>query len=91
MANSNSLATGMKPAPGNISGYTTSEGAQIYRISLQAFPGPVGNVCLVVFKEHRVLIDTGSGFGDSNQHLEAGMHAASELAAAPGPHKNRHP
>jgi glyoxylase-like metal-dependent hydrolase (beta-lactamase superfamily II) len=80
MTNPDSPSDLVKPVPGDISSYTTGHGAQIYQLSLQVFPGLVGNVYLVVFREYRVLIDTGSGIGDSNQHLEAGMQAASELA-----------
>ncbi len=45
----------------------------IYQISIREFPGLVGNVYLVIVGNYRVLIDTGSGFGDSNIDLEMGF------------------
>jgi glyoxylase-like metal-dependent hydrolase (beta-lactamase superfamily II) len=59
--------------------YTTDHNAQIYQISLHEFPGLVGNVYLVFTGRYRVLIDTGSGFGESNQDLERGLVEVSEL------------
>jgi glyoxylase-like metal-dependent hydrolase (beta-lactamase superfamily II) len=53
--------------------YTTSGNAKIFQITLHEFPGLVGNIYLVMFGKYRVLIDTGSGFGDSNQELEQGL------------------
>ncbi len=59
--------------------YTTAGNAQIYQISLHEFPGLVGNIYFVVTGKYRVLIDTGSGFGNANQELEAGLHEVSTL------------
>lgn len=53
--------------------YTTSGGALIYQIQLREFPGLVGNVYLVITGKYYVLIDTGSGFGESNKDLDQGM------------------
>lgn len=53
--------------------YTTSGDAAIYQIPLREFPGLIGNVYLVVTGNYRVLIDTGSGFGESNHDLESGL------------------
>jgi glyoxylase-like metal-dependent hydrolase (beta-lactamase superfamily II) len=58
--------------------YTTARQAQIYQIPLHEFPGLVGNVYLVITGKYRVLIDTGSGFGNSNQELENGLQEAGE-------------
>jgi glyoxylase-like metal-dependent hydrolase (beta-lactamase superfamily II) len=59
--------------------YKTAGDAYIYQISLPEFPGLVGNVYYVIADGMRVLIDTGSGFGDSNQHLVAGLTELSSL------------
>jgi len=59
--------------------YTTSGGANIYQIPLHEFPGLVGNVYLVIYGKYRVLIDTGSGFGDSNLELEHGLEEISQI------------
>ncbi len=55
--------------------YQSAGGAKIYQISIHEFPGLVGNVYLVIAGNYRVLIDTGSGFGDSNHELEIGLDA----------------
>lgn len=56
-----------------ISRFETSGGGRIYRIPLDIFPGMHGYVHLVVLKNLVVLIDVGSGFGDSNEQLEASL------------------
>ncbi|NOY98628.1 MAG: MBL fold metallo-hydrolase [Chloroflexi bacterium] len=53
--------------------FTTAGGARIYRIPLKAFPNFWVYAYLVFVDGFRVLIDTGSGFGDSNVDLEAGF------------------
>ena len=57
--------------------YTTSGGATIYQIQLREFPGLVGNVYLIITGKYRVLVDTGSGFGESNQDLDKGLQEVS--------------
>jgi glyoxylase-like metal-dependent hydrolase (beta-lactamase superfamily II) len=59
--------------------FLTGKGAQIYQLSLHEFPGLVGNVYYVIAGKYRVLIDTGSGFGESNQDLVKGLEEVSEL------------
>ncbi len=59
--------------------YTTASDAHIYQIPLHEFPGLVGNIYLVVYGKYRVMIDTGSGFGDSNQEIEKGLEEVSNL------------
>ena len=68
------------PTAGESIPYETNHGGLIYRIPVSAFPGLWGNVYVVLVDGYRILIDTGSGFGDSNQHLEAGLKSASEKA-----------
>ncbi len=59
--------------------YTSSGNASIYQIELHEFPGLIGNVYLVIARAYRVLIDTGSGFGDANKELEAGLKEVSKV------------
>jgi glyoxylase-like metal-dependent hydrolase (beta-lactamase superfamily II) len=59
--------------------YITNKDAHIYQIPLHEFPGLVGNVYLVISGMYRILIDTGSGFGESNQDLEKGLEEISDL------------
>lgn len=68
-------------APAALKRYETDQGAVIYRIPLEVFPGFWGQAYVVVVEHadtaYRALIDTGSGFGASNEHLEAGLQQAS--------------
>lgn len=61
--------------------YESAKGAQIFQLPLELFPGFWGYAYLVLVKHegetYRVLIDTGSGFGASNQQLEANLEQAS--------------
>ncbi len=59
--------------------YTTTGNANIYQIGIHEFPGLIGNVYYVVSGKYRVLIDTGSGFGEANQELEKGLEEVSDL------------
>jgi len=68
--------------PGTVKTFQTSAGGKIAQIPIQMFPILWGYVYLVLVEHdshlYRVLIDTGSGFGDSNQHLETGLQSASQ-------------
>ncbi|HSF80065.1 MAG TPA: MBL fold metallo-hydrolase [Anaerolineales bacterium] len=74
-------------APGAVKTFQTSGGGRIFQIHLQEFPILRGHVYLVLVEHdsqpYRVLIDTGSGFGTSNQHLEAGLQAAAQISGEP--------
>ena len=59
--------------------FQTAGGGLIYRIRVHEFPGLVGNVYLVVFGKYRVLIDVGSGFGESNNEIEQGLLEISDI------------
>lgn len=50
-------------------------GARIYRIPMHLFPELWGFAHLVVANEIVALVDVGSGFGESNHHLELGLQA----------------
>jgi glyoxylase-like metal-dependent hydrolase (beta-lactamase superfamily II) len=55
--------------------FDSSSGARIYRIPVQAFE-PLLAYCYVILDAGPpTLVDTGSGFGDSNAHLLAGIQA----------------
>jgi len=67
-----------------VQSFETSGGARIFQIPLHEFPMLLGFVYLVLVdgssqEGYRVLIDTGSGFGDSNRDLEEGFEAISHL------------
>jgi glyoxylase-like metal-dependent hydrolase (beta-lactamase superfamily II) len=64
--------------------FESAGGARIFQIPLKEFPMLWGQAYLVVLDEphlgsFRVLIDSGSGFGDSNHHLEAGLESVSQI------------
>lgn len=63
--------------------FETGRGANIFQLPVEAFPGFWAYAYLVLVDEYRVLIDTGSGFGASNQHLEAGLQEASQQFGIP--------
>jgi glyoxylase-like metal-dependent hydrolase (beta-lactamase superfamily II) len=52
--------------------YPAADG-MIFQILLHEFPGLRGYAYLVIYNDYHVLIDTGSGFGDSNLDLEKGL------------------
>ena len=56
-----------------LSRFETAGGDRIYRIPLDIFPGMHAYAHLVITKDLVVLFDVGSGFGDSNEQLEAGL------------------
>jgi glyoxylase-like metal-dependent hydrolase (beta-lactamase superfamily II) len=65
--------------------FESAGGAEVYQIPLLEFPGLWGYVYVVLIENapggpYRVLIDTGSGFGESNQQLEAGLRAVETAA-----------
>ena len=61
-----------------ISKHTTAAGRDIYSFSVQAFPGLVGNIYLIDDGGRLLMVDTGSGLEDSNQHLLDGVAALQE-------------
>ena len=63
-------------SPHTFTAFTTKKGARIYRIPMEAFPNFWVYAYLVFVDEQIVLIDSGSGFGDSNQHLLDGIERA---------------
>jgi glyoxylase-like metal-dependent hydrolase (beta-lactamase superfamily II) len=61
--------------------FTTSGGAKVYQIPMEAFPGLVTFAYLVLHHDLCVLIDTGSGYGESDQQLIQGIQAVDELTS----------
>jgi glyoxylase-like metal-dependent hydrolase (beta-lactamase superfamily II) len=55
--------------------YETDGGARIYRIAARVFPMLVANIYVVIAGDYAALIDTGSGLGQSDDHLRAGVDA----------------
>ena len=53
--------------------YASSGGARVYRLPLEVFPGFWGYAHLVLADGFSGLVDSGSGFGKSNDDLEAGL------------------
>jgi glyoxylase-like metal-dependent hydrolase (beta-lactamase superfamily II) len=77
--------TGMIPTR-SVETFKTQAGGKIFQLPLEAFPDFWTYAYLVLVSdpqmgEMRVLIDTGSGFGNSNEQLEIGLHSASEQAS----------
>jgi glyoxylase-like metal-dependent hydrolase (beta-lactamase superfamily II) len=64
--------------------FRTSSGAEVYQLPLLAFPGLSGYAYLVLAGEYKVLIDAGSGIGESNRHLEEGFLEVSKSLAQRG-------
>jgi len=76
------MSVPVHPEPHEVRRFESSAGAQIFQIPLEVFPGFWGYayaVWLPGTETGRVLIDTGSGFGNSSQHLEEGLAAVSDL------------
>ncbi len=65
--------------PHTFQAFETSGGAHIYRLPLNVFPNFWAYAYLVLVDGYTVLIDAGSGFGDSNANLEAGFEQASHM------------
>lgn len=59
----------------SVEAYPAAHGARIYRLPMEVFPGLVAFAHLVCADGFIALVDSGSGFGDSNAMLEAGMRA----------------
>lgn len=59
--------------------FRSGSGKRIFRLPLQAFPGFWVYAYLVLIGNSVTLIDTGSGFGNSNDDLAAGFEQVAEL------------
>lgn len=59
--------------------FETNQGAQIFQIPMQGFPGFWVYAYVVKVGERLVLIDTGTNFHTSNSDLEAGFARVSEI------------
>jgi glyoxylase-like metal-dependent hydrolase (beta-lactamase superfamily II) len=53
--------------------FETDKGARFYRLPLNLFPELSGFVHIVLFDDFCILLDVGSGFGESNEQLEQGL------------------
>lgn len=59
----------------SVEAYRTGAGGRVYRLPLEVFPDLWGFAHLVFAHDLVVLVDAGSGFGDSNEQLAAGLAA----------------
>ena len=55
--------------------FNTDTGVRIYRLPMEVFPQFIGYAYVVLEAGVPTLIDTGSGYGDSNQQLLQGIEA----------------
>ena len=74
------MARPFPKTPHTFQTFETTSGARIFRIPMNVFPDLWAYAYLILVAGSLVLIDTGSGFGDSNAHLEAGFDQASRAA-----------
>jgi glyoxylase-like metal-dependent hydrolase (beta-lactamase superfamily II) len=56
-----------------VSRFESNSGVRIYRITCEAFPGFAANIYLLLDGAMPTIVDAGSGFGDANQQLLAGL------------------
>ncbi|OGO49027.1 MAG: hypothetical protein A2Z30_07915 [Chloroflexi bacterium RBG_16_64_43] len=71
--------------------FDPAEGIRLYRFGVCAFPGLESKVHLILAPPLSVLVDTGSGFGESDDDLEAGLELiASQFGEASRPHQLTH-
>jgi glyoxylase-like metal-dependent hydrolase (beta-lactamase superfamily II) len=63
---------------GSVTRYESASGTRIYCIPARVFPPLVANVYVVIAGDYAALVDTGSGLGESDDHLRAGMDALRE-------------
>jgi len=59
-----------------IKAFETSGGTPVFQIPIEAFPGLLTYAYLVVHRDYRVLVDTGSGFGEAVDQLIDGIYQA---------------
>ncbi|MBC8508327.1 MAG: MBL fold metallo-hydrolase [Anaerolineales bacterium] len=72
-----------KPQNHEVQIFESREGARIAQLPLNAFPDFWVYAYLVLVDDICVLIDTGSGFHENNQHLEEGFRDAGDLLGEP--------
>lgn len=68
-----SLAVSQPTTSQSVLLFKSDRGARIYQIPVEGFPGFWVYVYLVLVDDYQVMIDTGSGFGVSNEHLARGI------------------
>jgi glyoxylase-like metal-dependent hydrolase (beta-lactamase superfamily II) len=64
--------------------FEANTGARIYRIPVEVFPGFIAYCYLLLEAGPPTLIDTGSGYGNSNDDLQRGIGALADLGAPVG-------
>jgi glyoxylase-like metal-dependent hydrolase (beta-lactamase superfamily II) len=73
------METSPNKTPPTFQTFESSGGARIFRLPMKVFPDLWAYSYLVLVDGLVVLIDSGSGFGDSNAHLKAGFDQASRV------------
>jgi glyoxylase-like metal-dependent hydrolase (beta-lactamase superfamily II) len=63
-----------RPSPPKVNSFSSAEGARIFQIPMEVFPGFWAYAYLILVEDYRVLIDTGSGFGPAGDQLETGLN-----------------
>jgi glyoxylase-like metal-dependent hydrolase (beta-lactamase superfamily II) len=63
--------------------HQASNGAKVYRLPCEAFPGFIAYAYLVLEAGPPTLVDTGSGYNHSNEHLLAGLSSLKENFGEP--------
>jgi glyoxylase-like metal-dependent hydrolase (beta-lactamase superfamily II) len=62
-----------------VDAYHSSNGSRIYRIPLDLFPGLQGYAHILFTENIVAIVDVGSGFGESNEQLEAGLEEIQDV------------
>jgi glyoxylase-like metal-dependent hydrolase (beta-lactamase superfamily II) len=62
-----------RPELNEVCRFESSNGARIYRITCEAFPGLMANIYVLLEAGPPTIIDAGSGFGEANAQLFAGI------------------
>ena len=66
-----------------ITHHQASNGARVYRIPCEAFPGFIAYAYLVLDAGPPTLVDTGSGYNHSNEHLLSGLNSIRDTFGVP--------
>ncbi len=71
------------PGEKRVATFKTALGDPVFQLPLEVFPGFWAYAYIAMSEDYRVLIDAGSGFGDSNQHLAEGLQQVGSAIGAP--------
>ena len=74
------LAVSQPTATQLVQEFETNQGAKIFQLPMEAFPGFWTYAYLVLFNNYQVLIDSGSGYGVCNEHLQIRIQDVKDIA-----------